>query len=216
MPAARLTAVKFFLEGPVGRLEAEFERPEGTVLGASVVGHPHPQHGGTMRNTVVFRTARALRSAGLATLRFNFRGVEESEGEHDGAGAEVEDMRACQDWLAGELPGLPLWAAGFSFGARTALGLAVSDARVRRVVCVAPPVLVYDLPELDRVEVPVLCVFGSRDEFGTLADFRERHPRPGELVVAREIEGADHLFRGRTPLVEACVADYAAEWTRRR
>ena len=78
------------VSGPVGLLEGIVEQPDGLVRGAAVVCHPHPLHAGSLRNTIVFRTARALRAAGLVTLRFNFRGVEGSEGEHDGNGGEED------------------------------------------------------------------------------------------------------------------------------
>jgi len=202
--------VKFFVPGPVGKLEAWFERPEGEPRGAAVVGHPHPLHGGTMQNTVVFRTARALRSAGLATLRFNFRGVEASEGVHDGEGAEELDMSAGLDWLAQELPGKPLWAAGFSFGARTAIGLATREPRITGLIAVAPPVQVYDIPELNQLQQHGLILMGSRDEFGTLSDLERQYPNLPAGLETHEIEGADHLFRGKSPLVEATIENYAS------
>ena len=92
--------MKLDLQGPAGRLEALLEEPEGgPIRGAAVVCHPHPMHLGTMRNTIVFRTARALRAAGLVTLRFNFRSVEGSQGEHDGEGGEEGDVLAALDLL---------------------------------------------------------------------------------------------------------------------
>ncbi len=201
--------MKFIIPGPVGKLEAWYELPDEPLRGAAVVGHPHPLHGGTMRNTVVFRTARALRSAGIATLRFNFRGVEGSEGSHDGNGAEELDMRAGLDWLEGELPGSPLWAAGFSFGSRTAIGLALKDERIRTLIAVAPPVRIYDVSDLMSVRQPGLILMGSLDEFGTLPELEEQFPNLPAGLETQEIEGADHLFRRRSPMVEACVEDFA-------
>ena len=163
-----------------------------------------------MRNTVVCRTARGLRSAGLATLRFNFRGVEESEGVHDGEGAEELDMSAGLDWLAGELPGTPLWAAGFSFGSRTAIGLATRDSRIEALVAVAPPVRIYDIPELNQIEQEGLILMGSRDEIGTLSDLERQYPNLPAGLEIHEIEGADHLFRGKSPLVETTIENFAS------
>ncbi|MEE8467374.1 MAG: alpha/beta hydrolase, partial [Planctomycetota bacterium] len=76
-----------------------------------------------MASNVVFRVARGLREAGLAVVRFNFRGVGESEGAPMGPGrledpsGEVDDLRAVLHWLGGEHPDLELWAGGYSFGA---------------------------------------------------------------------------------------------------
>src|SRR6478735_6650392 len=76
-----------FLPGPAGRLEAKLWEPEaGAPKAAIVFCHPHPLGGGTMDNKVVFRASRGLQEAGLAVLRFNFRGVRRSAGKHDGKG----------------------------------------------------------------------------------------------------------------------------------
>jgi len=203
--------VEVDLRGPAGRLQAQLEEPDGAPVGAAVVCHPHPMHQGTLRNTIVFRTARALRSAGFATLRFNFRGVEGSEGVHDGNGAEQDDVAAALDLFESRYPGLPLWAAGYSFGSRTVAGLALSDARIRRLILIALPVAFYDCSFVERLTVPGLLVFGSGDEFGTGTELVQRHPGLPETLEVEEILGADHFFRGRTPLVEEAVAAHARE-----
>jgi len=133
--------MRFFIPGPVGRLEALLWMPKDGAAprAAAVVCHPLPTAGGTMDNNVVFRIARGLQHAGLAVLRFNFRSAGASEGVHDGKGAEEGDVRAALDHLERGLPGLELWAAGFSFGARTVGSLARSEARIRRVALIAPP-----------------------------------------------------------------------------
>ena len=197
------------IAGPVGKLIGELEEPSGPPRAAALVCHPHPRGGGTMRNTIVVRTARALRRGGLATLRFNFRGVEGSEGEHDGA-REIEDARAAAAELLARHPGLPLWAAGYSFGSRIAAELALGDAGVERLVLIAFPGKLYDAGFLARLGVPCLVVAGEADEFGTAADLRRAMPvLPRELELV-EIAGADHFFRGRTPLVEEAVRRYAS------
>src|SRR3984893_17411032 len=107
------------------------EEPEdGAPREACVVCHPHPLFGGTMHNKVVYRIARGLRRAGIVVLRFNFRGVGASEGEHANLTGEIEDARAALAWLRERYPGLPYALAGFSFGARviTRLGCATGDA----------------------------------------------------------------------------------------
>ncbi|MEM7306871.1 MAG: alpha/beta hydrolase, partial [Planctomycetota bacterium] len=105
--------MEVFFPGPAGRLEGLHELPEAEPRFAAVVCHPHPLHGGTMANTIVYRVARALRAAGGATLRFNFRGVGASEGESQASSAEEGDVRAALDLLEREHPGAELWAGGF-------------------------------------------------------------------------------------------------------
>jgi hypothetical protein len=124
-------SMDLLIPGPEGKLEADALDAEGdgaAPRAACAFCHPHPLGGGTMANNVVFRAARGLQLAGLAVLRFNFRGVGKSEGVHDGKGGEEEDLKAALDHLAKELPGTELWTGGFSFGARTAASYARRDS----------------------------------------------------------------------------------------
>ena len=118
-----------FLQGPAGRLEALLEEPEDRApREAALVCHPHPQHGGTMHNKVVYRIARGLRHTGAVVLRFNYRGVNLSEGVYDQGEGELEDGRIALAYLSERYPTLPLTLAGFSFGSRIALRLACGGA----------------------------------------------------------------------------------------
>ncbi len=130
-----------FIAGPAGRLEAVLEEPEEQEPREAVlVCHPHPQHGGTMHNKVVYRIARGLRRAGAVVLRFNYRGVNMSEGKYDNGIGETEDARAALAFLRSRYPDLPFSIAGFSFGSRIALQLGcdvpgVSPDFRRRISC---------------------------------------------------------------------------------
>jgi uncharacterized protein len=203
--------MQVFLPGPVGRLEAILWTPKdgAPARAAAVVCHPHPLGGGTMDNNVVFRTARGLQSAGLAVLRFNFRGTGASEGVHDGSGGEEEDVVAALDHFARELPALELWAAGFSFGARTVASLARREARIRRMCLVALPSKAYDCSFVREVRQPTYVLLAEHDQYGTPADFRERIGPLEANVEVDVVEGVEHFFRGRTPEVERRVRAWA-------
>jgi len=204
------------LAGPVGPLEGVFWLPEdGPPRFASVVCHPHPEHGGTMDNTVVFRIARGLQAAGAAVLRFNFRGVGASGGRSTGdpgPDGEGGDLAAAVDWLATRLPGVELWAAGFSFGARAVALHAQVDARIRRVVLVAPPVSIYPPGPMRGLVRPGLVVMAGADEFGTLAELEATLPEWRERLELTELPFADHFFQGRTRELQERVRDHAVRY----
>jgi uncharacterized protein len=156
-----------FLEGPAGRLEALLEEPEeGSPSEAALVCHPHPQHGGTMHNKVVYRIARGLRSSGAVVLRFNYRGVNLSEGEYAHGEGELEDARVALAYLRGRYPSLPFTLAGFSFGSRIALRLGCEGAGARRVIAVGFPTTYKDRSFLENCTVPRIFIQSTRDQFG--------------------------------------------------
>jgi uncharacterized protein len=186
-----------FVDGPAGRLEALLEVPTGIdVGGAAVLCHPHPQHGGTMHNKVVHTLSRAFSRLGFATLRFNFRGTEGSDGDYDGGVGELDDALAAIAWMRARYPGKPLWLAGFSFGAAIAIRAAVVT-EVDGLVSVAPAVSRFAAGLTEQPQCPWLVVQGDQDE---LVDVNETidwvnglEPGP-ELLV---LEGVEHFFHGR-------------------
>jgi len=210
-----------FIPAPHGRLEAIWKEPRGGARGAALVLHPHPLHGGTMHNKVVFRTARGLEDAGLTTLRINFRGVGHSTGTHTGArGGEQEDARVALDYLVGRHPALPVFLAGFSFGARVGLEVGTRDPRVGFLVGVGTPVSIpereYDFSFLEDCRKPLLLVHGERDEFGSVADLRALAARlPADSRPRVEIiAGAGHFFDQQLEDLRRAVAAWAEEMLR--
>ena len=184
--------------GPAGRLEARL-RIAAPARAAAVLAHPHPLHGGTLHNPVMFHADRELNRAGLTTLRFNFRGVGASEGEHDGGRGEVDDLAHAAAWLAGESSGLPLFLVGYSFGAMCALRLAVREQAPAGVIAIGLATRIDPLEEIARLERPLAVVQGDADELGPLDEVRERLSRAGGAPSHRIVAGATHLFPGRAP-----------------
>ena len=150
-----------------GRLEALLKEPAAPRR-AAVVCHPHPKGGGTMNNNVVYRMAKVLEESGAAVLRFNFRGVGRSTGDYGEGVAEADDVRAALDFMATRHPGLPLWLAGFSFGARVGLGVGIEDVRVSELLAVGLAVRMFDLRHLHqpRHDKPLAIVQATEDEYG--------------------------------------------------
>jgi len=156
-----------------GRLEAVLKEPSGTRRGFGLVCHPHPLGGGTMHNKVVFRAAAGLVDTGLATIRFNFRGVGASTGLHSEIEGGKEDVRDVLDYLSKNYPGEEITLAGFSFGSRTGMEVGFNDDRVARLISIGTPVDKYDDYEfLKQLIKPILFVHGDRDEFGSIENVR--------------------------------------------
>ncbi len=209
----------FDFSGPAGRLEGVLMRPERTPVAAAVVCHAHPLHGGMMHFKPVFRAARALQSAGLAALRFNFRGVGRSQGAHDCGLGEQEDARAALFELERRVPGVPLLLGGFSFGSVVALRVAAHDPRVAAVFVLGYPLAREgDEAALQAVRQPRLFVQGQQDEFGAgeaLRDAIAALPPPRDLVV---VPDADHYFTGQLDALQEAIRAWAAgqPWLGRR
>ena len=207
------------LNGPAGRLEALLEEPSaGTIRAAVVFAHPHPQYGGTMHTKTVYQGAKGLARIGCAVLRFNFRGVGASDGTFDRGEGEKEDFTAALDYMAAKYPGTPLWAAGFSFGSWVALEVGAADDRVSVLIGIAPPVATsasgqeYQFPNTLASVKPKFFVQGESDEVCPIEGmwhFYGQLKEPKELVV---IDGADHLFDGKTSEVGDALEDLLGDF----
>ena len=186
-------------------LEARLAVPAGARLGV-VVSHPHPLYGGDMDSPVVARIVESCAGRGLATLRFNFRGVGASTGRHDEGRGEQEDVRASLARLQDALGSDGRVAlAGYSFGAAVVAAVAAT-APVAGLALVAPPLRVTDVHLPAGVNGPLLVVVGAEDQYCPAAALETlRVTLPTATVVV--VEGADHFFFGSlTPLGEAVTA----------
>jgi alpha/beta superfamily hydrolase len=185
-------------------------------VGAAVICHAHPLHGGMMHFKVVFRAAKALQTHGLAALRFNFRGVGRSEGAHDDGRGEQDDVRAALDEVERRFSGLPIVLGGFSFGSSMALQVGVKDPRARALFALGFPLrLVEDLSFLEDCRKPRLFVQGSDDAFGSaerLQGLVARLPEPHSAVV---IPGSDHFFSGQLDKLQEALDSWLVTlpWT---
>jgi uncharacterized protein len=184
------------IEGPAGALECVVEDVARPGSRYAVICHPHPVFGGTMDNKVVTTLARALQSAGIPVIRFNFRGVGASGGRFDQGVGETADAEAVAQWGAERWPGRELVLTGFSFGAYVALRLA-QQPRLAYLISIAPPVDRFDVAGLRVPSCPWLIVQGDSDDVvnpAAVIDWaRGLHPQP-QLAV---LPGVGHFFHGR-------------------
>lgn len=212
-------AGNLFIPAPHGKLEAILKEQAAGIRrrGVALVLHPHPLHGGTMHNKVVFRAARALNEAGLVSLRINFRGVGQSTGTHDHARGEQDDARIALDYLVAQYPDEPLLLAGFSFGARVGLEAGMRDERVRALIGIGTPVSMperdYDFSFLRECRKPVLFVHGERDEFGDPARLQTLASElpPEARARVRIIPEAGHFFDHQLDELSRAIKEWTEE-----
>ena len=218
------TTRKLFAEGPAGKLETILAEPPSVRLprGIAVVAHPHPLYGGTMNNKVVHTLFKSFLELGFISVKFNFRGVEQSEGELNAGGdigsGEVEDVLAvgetakirCADRFSAPPP---LLLAGFSFGGAVQAYVA-QRLQPKTIVLVAPAVQRLHAPPIihpnakgsEKVPPRVLIIHGDQDDVVFLASVLE-WAAPQELPVV-VVPGAEHFFHRRLHILKHIVLDW--------
>ena len=196
-----------FIPGPAGRLEALLEEGEGAPTHAWLVCHPHPLFHGTMHNKVVYRVARALRRSGAVVLRFNFRGVGTSEGKYDEGVGEVEDARACLEFLRARYPSLPYSLAGFSFGSRVILqlGAVLPEPKPVRLIPVGFPITRGNFDYMPNCTLPKFFVISTHDEYCEMAAMETLFATFPEPKSLQWIVAKDHFFVDALDELESTV-----------
>jgi alpha/beta superfamily hydrolase len=204
----------FFIPGPAGRLEALLNSGAHNARRAAVVCHPHPMYGGTMHNKVVYQAMKALNGLGYPVLRFNFRGAGLSQGKHDNARGEADDVRAAIAWLRQEFH-LPMIFVGFSFGAAVGLRVVCREQDIVATIALGTPLgaegRVYQYGFLRTCTKLKLFVSGSKDPYAPAAALKEvvgRGAEPKKLVL---IENAGHFFEGHLPEMRVAIEQWIRE-----
>jgi len=201
---------RVLLDGPDGKIEV-FAEPRDAPQGIALVAHPHPLFGGTADNKVVTTLARTFRELGCISLRPNFRGVGASEGTHDHGIAETEDLLVVHSYARQRFgAGLPVYLAGFSFGAYVVTRLAqrlatVGDAARRLVLVGTAAGFIEGLRRYETGAVPpdTIVIHGARDETVPLANVLA-WAEALELPIT-VIPGADHFFHRRLHLIRDII-----------
>ncbi|MEO7152485.1 MAG: alpha/beta fold hydrolase [Burkholderiaceae bacterium] len=188
------------IPGPAGRIACAVDAPAGTPLGVAVICHPHPQHGGTLDNKVVQTLARVVVQLGWRSVRFNFRGVGDSEGVWDEGRGEVEDALAVVAAQAVDGVAPPLLLAGFSFGGFVAAEVASrlpESARPQRLVLIGPSTEKQGVP---AVPPGTVVIHGESDDVVPLSATLD-WARPQALPVI-VFPGVGHFFHGQLALLK--------------
>ncbi|MFA5958907.1 MAG: hypothetical protein WC785_00130 [Tatlockia sp.] len=186
----------FVVAGRAGDIETRLTIPPNAKEShLALIGHPHSLQGGTMNNKVVTTMMRAFKELGIPSLRFNFRGVGESEGQYDAGVGESEDMLLLMRHWQQERPDTQFIFAGFSFGSYVAYR-AAAQCKNELLITIAPPVHHYDYKEF-AAPTPWLIVQGDSDEvvpMSLVLDFAEEFS-PSLPVVC--FPDTSHFFHGK-------------------
>jgi alpha/beta superfamily hydrolase len=187
------------IAGPAGTLEVAFNVPEGAVRGIALIAHPHPLQGGTLDNKVVQTLAKTFAALGYAAVRFNFRGVGQSEGEFDDGIGETDDALAALAAAKLEFGELPVALAGFSFGSyvQTRVAHAIT---AERLVLIGPAVKRFPI---EAVPPDTIVIHGEEDDVVALADVLA-WARPQQLPIV-VFPGCGHFFHGRLPQLQRVI-----------
>ena len=193
-------------------LEGILHLPQGAVAGGGVICHPHPLYGGSMYNNVVDAVVAAMTQRNWAALRFNFRGVGGSEGEHSGGIGEAGDAAAAVAWLAEQtrLSREKIVLAGYSFGAMATVNAAPQVADLAALLLVALPLRMAALDVLMEFKHPILLAAGDADSYCPADDLKALAQKIGSRAEVRIIEGADHFFGGREDRLTAAISELTA------
>ncbi len=200
---------RFCIDAASGQLEI-LVNGVNDARGMALVCHPHPLHGGSMDNKVVFTLARALRDSGFTVVRFNCRGVGNSEGVHDQGRGELEDAQLVLRMMREQAGYMPLVLAGFSFGAALAAQLAQTE-ECKALILAAPPVPRYGMDAIVAVAVPVLLLQGEDDEIIDSTEvFRWYETLAAQRKTLWRRQQAGHFFHGLLPEIKLAVTDFLA------
>ena len=202
--------------GPEGRLEGRYHASSKNNAPIAIVPHPHPQHGGTMNNKIVYTVYNSFAERGFTVMRFNFRGVGKSEGEFDHGIGELSDAAAALDWLQSFNANAPrCWIAGFSFGAWIGMQLLMRRPEVDRFLSLAPPANMFDFSFLAPCPSSGLIIHGTADQHVpelNIAQLYEKLSSQKTITVELEkMQGADHFFTDRLDELRAVIDKYFDE-----
>jgi len=202
--------------GPEGRLEGRYHHSKQPNAPVALLLHPHPQHGGTMNNKVVYTLYHAFVRRGFSTLRFNFRGVGRSQGSFDNGQGELSDAASALDWMQAINPNAgQCWVGGFSFGAWVGMQLLMRRPEIDGFISVAPPANIYDFTFLAPCPSSGLIVHGRSDEVvpeANAAKLATKLSNQKNIEVSYEvIDGANHFFAQHLETLNSTIDAYLSK-----
>lgn len=206
---------EILLNGPIGRLEARYTHNNKAASPSILILHAHPGHGGNMNNPLSLKVHKFFSDIGYSSLRFNFRGVGKSDGEHDGSEGELADSAIALDWLQNQNPeSKEYWVCGISFGAWVGMQLLMRRPEIPKFILISPPVGKYDFNFLAPCPASGLVISAEKDslvENESIDDVVKKLNKQKSIVVKHEsIKSTDHFFSNNEQKVIDKVKKYVA------
>ena len=203
------------IPGPEGRLEARYNQGNGHAPPLAILLHPHPKFGGNMNNKVIYNCFKTLSLLGFSVLRFNYRGVGNSEGTYSGEEGigEMTDSACALDWLLfNNTASTKVWVIGFSFGAFISLNLLMRRPEIHAFIAISPPDDKYDFSFLAPCPVSGLIIQGDNDDIVNETDvalFANKLDSQKAITVQyKKIKNADHFFTDKLTFVSDEIKKY--------
>ena len=201
------------LNGPVGRLESRYTHNNSTNSPSVLILHAHPGHGGNMNNSLSLKLHKLFTDLGFSSLRFNFRGVGKSDGEHDGSEGELADSAIALDWLQNQnQESEEFWICGISFGAWIGMQLLMRRPEIPKFILISPPVGKYDFNFLAPCPASGIILNADKDsliEVDLIKDVVKRLNQQKTINVNQEvIKSNDHFFTSIESKVVEKVKNY--------
>ena len=201
------------INGPEGRIEGRYRHNGGETAPIALILHPHPEHGGTMNNKVVYSLFQIFGRHGFSVLRINFRGVGRSQGDFDNGIGELSDAASSLDWLQSfNGKARKCWIGGFSFGAWIGMQLLMRRPEVDGFISVAPPANLYDFTFLAPCPSSGLIVQGGADDLvpePSVAQLVTKLSLQKRITVDYQvIDGANHFLNDHLDSMVGHVEEY--------
>jgi alpha/beta superfamily hydrolase len=204
------------INGPEGRLEGRYHHSTEPNAPIALILHPHPQHGGTMNNKIVYAMFKTFKQLGFCVLRFNFRGVGRSQGSFDDGQGELSDAASVLDWMQTHNPNASAcWVAGFSFGAWIGMQVLMRRPEIQGFISVAPPANLYDFAFLAPCPSSGLIIQGDKDDIvpeqDTAGLVKKLQLQKHITIDYRIMKSADHFFENHIDKIAENVKTYVSE-----
>ncbi|MEM8833673.1 MAG: alpha/beta hydrolase [Pseudomonadota bacterium] len=204
---------EIIFNGPEGRLEGRYAHSKTPDAPLALILHPNPEHGGTMNNKITYMMFQAMKQRGFSVLRFNFRGVGNSQGMYDSGEGELSDAASALDWMQELNKNAPyVWVAGFSFGAWIGMQLLMRRPEIEGFISVAPPANLYDFSFLAPCPSNGLIIQGDKDDIVPQEPVEKLveklHLQKGIEIDHRVVGGANHFFHNKTDDLMAHIHDH--------